>query len=77
KMFVLFKEENLVEISLQSPENIQEVPGIVAYLYSLFAEHNLNILETMSFWTDTIFVIRENDLTQALNVIKKSTNPSS
>ncbi|MBU7024626.1 MAG: ACT domain-containing protein, partial [Theionarchaea archaeon] len=49
--------ENLAMITIKSPEAIENTPGVVSYLYSIFAENGININQTMSCWTDTIFVI--------------------
>ncbi len=62
--------ENLVEVTLKSSEKLEEVPGVMAYIYSLFGEYEINILETMSCWTDTIFIIKEQDLPQTMNILK-------
>lgn len=54
--------KDLVEVILKSPESLEEVPGVMGFIYSLFSENNINIVETMSCWTDTIFVIDQKDL---------------
>ncbi|MDP2749299.1 MAG: ACT domain-containing protein [Nanoarchaeota archaeon] len=61
---------DLVEVIVRSPKEIEDVPGVIAYLYSLLSENNVNIIETMSSWTDTIFIIEEADLIKALNALK-------
>src|SRR3989338_3202423 len=76
KMKSLFKsklvkvQKDLVEITLKSPKEIEHVSGIIGYLYSRFAENNINIIETMSCWTDTLFVIEEKDVAHAMAVLK-------
>lgn len=66
---IIKKNKDLVEIILQSPESLEEVPGVMGYLYSLFAENAINIVETMSCWTDTIFVIEEKNIGKVLEVL--------
>ncbi len=61
---------NLCEIGVKSPREIENVPGVVAYLYSLFGERGINVVESMSCWTDTLFLIRENDIQVAISVLK-------
>ncbi|MBC8444166.1 hypothetical protein H8D83_01125 [Candidatus Woesearchaeota archaeon] len=76
KLKVLFKNKiininlGMVEVTLKSSEELEEVPGVMAYLYSLFGEKGINIIETMSCWTDTIFVIDEKDLTPVMELLR-------
>ena len=62
--------KNLVEVTVKSSEELEELPGVMAYLYSLFGEKGINIVETMSCWTDTIFVIEEKDLARVMEMLK-------
>ena len=62
--------ENLVEISIKSPEDIEAVSGVLAYLTSLLAESGINIVEMMSSWIDTLFIVHERDLAQAMQVLR-------
>jgi len=66
---IIKKDKNLIEIILQSPESLEDVPGVMGYLYSLFAEQNINIVETLSCWTDTIFVIEEKDFEKTVKML--------
>jgi hypothetical protein len=61
---------NLAMITIRSPKEVENTPGVVAYLYSLFGEHGVNILETMSCWKDTIFVVSDNDIPTVMNFLK-------
>jgi len=60
---------NLVEVIVKSPEEIEFTQGFTAYLCSLLNEHNINIVELSSCWTDTLIVIEEKDLSNALKVL--------
>jgi aspartokinase len=62
--------ENLAEINLKSGQELEKTPGVIAYLTTLLAENGINILETMSTWTDTLFVIEENDIAKVMGVLK-------
>ncbi len=42
----------------------------ISYLTSLFYENGVNILEFLSCWTDTLFIIDEKDLNKAINFLK-------
>lgn len=67
---ILKEDKNLAEIILKSPTNLDSVPGVLAHLYSLFGERGINIVETMSTWTDTLFVIDEKDISTVLELLK-------
>ncbi len=60
---------NLIEITLISPEKLEDTPGVMSYLYSLFAENDINIVETMSCYTDTLFLIEESNIQKALKIL--------
>jgi hypothetical protein len=60
----------LAMIVIKSPVEIETTPGILGYLYSKFAERGINIRETMSCHTDTIFVISEDDVPAAMRFLK-------
>ena len=59
----------LAEITLRSSTELENTPGVVAYLFSLFASHGINIIETMSTYTDTLFVIDEKDIARVLELL--------
>jgi hypothetical protein len=67
---IIHISKNLCEILLKSPKELETVPGVNGYLYSLFGENNINIVETMSCWTDTIIVIEETDLSKTMELLK-------
>ncbi|MBN1785647.1 MAG: hypothetical protein JW825_01475 [Candidatus Methanofastidiosa archaeon] len=62
--------DNLAMITIKSPQELETTAGVTAYLYSLFGEHGINIRETMSCWTNTIFIISEDDISQAISFLK-------
>ncbi|MBU0661962.1 MAG: ACT domain-containing protein [Candidatus Diapherotrites archaeon] len=68
--FIESSRTGLVEIVLKSGKEIETTPGVVAYVTSLLAERGINILETMSSWTDTLFVIDEKDAAKAMEALK-------
>lgn len=71
KTNVLSIEDGLVEIAVRSPESIRQTPGIMAYLYSSLSTNGINVLETMSCYTDTIFVIDPGDMTRAFDILTR------
>ncbi len=62
--------DSLAEVTLKSTEELEKTPGVIAYLTSLLAENGINIIETMSTWTDTLFVISEEDIAKVMNVLR-------
>lgn len=62
--------ENLAEVTLKSSEDVEDTPGVIAYLSTLLAENGINIIETMSTWTDTLFVIAEKDIAKVMELLR-------
>jgi len=69
KSKVIEIHEDKALVKFISPIEIEYTLGVIAYLSSLFAEHEVNILEHISFWTDTLFVIDAKDVTKAMNFL--------
>lgn len=66
---VLRVKEDLVEIAVKSPEDIVKTSGVFAYLSSSLAEGGLNLVETVSCHTDTIFIVSEEDMIEAYSIL--------
>ncbi|MBT3298287.1 ACT domain-containing protein [archaeon] len=66
---IIKSHENLVIIDFKSPEEIEKITGVISYLTSLFAENGVNILEFLSCWRDTIFVIDKKDINKAIDLL--------
>lgn len=62
--------ENLAEVTLKSSEDMENTPGVIAYLSSLLGGNGINITETMSTWTDTLFVIKEKDIAKVMELLR-------
>lgn len=58
--------KNLAAITIKSPKDMEKTFGVTAYIFSLFAERGINIVETMSCWTDTIVVVSEDDVAKIM-----------
>ncbi|MFH1590783.1 MAG: hypothetical protein ABIC95_02545 [archaeon] len=67
---ILHSMGGLSLIILKTSEDIEFTPGVNAFLYSIFSEHGINIVETMSCWTDTIFVIEDKDVPDAMQFLR-------
>ena len=67
--YIIKFHEDLAIIGFKSPEEIEKITGVVSYLTSLFAENGVNILEFLSCWRDTIFVIEKKDVNNTLGFL--------
>jgi hypothetical protein len=66
---ILKTQTDLVEISVTSPEIIEETSGVIAHMASALSNNGINVVETMSCYTDTIFVVDEKDMTSAFEIL--------
>lgn len=64
-------DTGLVEIAVTSPETIRYTPGIMAFLYGSLSSNGINVVETMSCYTDTIFIVEPKDMMRAFEVLTK------
>jgi aspartokinase len=69
---VLKVSRDLVQIAMIFNEKIETTSGVVAHIYRLFSENDINIREEMSCWTDVMVVIDEKDLPKAMQVLSAS-----
>ena len=65
----LVKHENCTMIVIHSPEELEATPGVVAFLATLLAEQNINIVEFISCWTETIMVVEKKDSLKTYEVL--------
>jgi len=65
----LDKHEDCTMIVVHSPEELEATPGVVAFLATLLAEQNVNIIEFISCWTETIMVVEKKDSLKAYEVL--------
>jgi len=61
---------NLAEVTLKSSEDMENTPGVIAYLSTLLAENGINMIETMSTWTDTLFVVADKDVAKVMGLLR-------
>ncbi len=53
--------ENCSAIVIHSGEKLEALPGFVAFIASLLAEQNINIIEFISCYTETLLVVSRSD----------------
>ncbi|HIJ00767.1 MAG: hypothetical protein PWQ88_265 [Candidatus Methanomethylophilaceae archaeon] len=64
--------DDLVEISVKSPEAIVETSGVISYLINNLSDAGINIEETISCHTDTIFVVSKDSMIDAYSVLSRT-----
>ena len=65
------KHENVVEVRIRSPEAIEITAGFTAYVYGVIAQRGINIIETYSAYTDTVFVIDKGSLPEIVETLER------
>lgn len=66
----------LSAVTVRSPEAIVETPGVLAFLAGALFRAGINSLELMSVYTDSTFVVRENDVLHAFQVLSELVHPA-
>jgi len=69
RISALVKHDNCTMAVIHSPEDLEATPGVVAFLTTLLAEQNINIIEFISCWTETIIVVEKKDSLKAYEVL--------
>jgi hypothetical protein len=61
---------NLVALVLLSPDRVETTPGFVAFLTQLLGGHDINIIEFISCFTNTIIVLETKDALKAFSLLQ-------
>lgn len=61
--------ENLGEITVKSPARIEDTPGAFAFVMSMLSEQGINLLEAVSCYTDTIFIVERDEMMRAFDIL--------
>jgi len=61
--------ENLGEITVKSPARIEETPGAFAYVMSMLSDQGINLIEAVSCYTDTIFIVSREEMMRAFDIL--------
>ena len=67
---IILENKSLAQITIKSPKEIETTPGTYAYVCSLLADNNINIVETLSCWTDSILLVKEEDVGKAIGLLR-------
>jgi len=60
-----------VAVIIVSPIEIIETPGVLAYITSILARNNVNIVQVASCHTDTVLIISKNDLVRTFQLLNE------
>ena len=63
--------KNLVALILESPEKLESLPGVVAFITQLLVSQGINIKEFISCYTDTIIVLTKEDGLKTFNLLQR------
>ncbi len=69
KKLVWKSEENLNLITIESPEDVEEVPGVISHILGALASEGINVVEFISCYTDTILVVKQADTARAYQIL--------
>jgi aspartokinase len=58
---IVERHDGCSAIIIYSKSNIESTSGVVAFITSLLAEYNINIVELLSCYTETIIIINSSD----------------
>ncbi|MCI4357940.1 MAG: ACT domain-containing protein [Thermoplasmata archaeon] len=72
---VLGVHRQLSAVTVRSPEVIVDTPGVLAFLAGSLFRAGINSLELMSVYTDSTFVVREEDVLHAFRVLSELVHP--
>jgi hypothetical protein len=64
--------KGLVELAVTSPESIEKTPGLLTLLTGVLSAQSINIVEALSCYTDTIFLLEQGDLNAAMAVLTRT-----
>ncbi|MBU0686019.1 MAG: ACT domain-containing protein [Thermoplasmatota archaeon] len=66
---IISVKENLAEITVKSSPAIEETPGVFVYMMGMLSEQGINLLEAVSCYTDTIFIVSREDMMRAFDIL--------
>lgn len=68
---IIEKHENCSAIVIHSEANVENVSGVMAFVTSLFAEYNINIIQLISCYTENILVIKREDTLKGYELLSE------
>ncbi len=68
---IVEEKTDLTCITVESPEEIAEVPGVLSRMVSRFMSEGINIVDITSCYTETIIVVKRRDSVKALETLEE------
>lgn len=62
-------QAGLSMITIISQESLEDTPGVIAYFLSSLAAENINVVEFVSCYRDTLLVFKDADVTKAIEIL--------
>lgn len=69
---VVERVDDLTCITVESPDEIVEVPGVLTRMVSRFSSEEINIVDITSCYTETIVVVEKRDSVKALETLEET-----
>nr|EGQ40118.1 MAG: hypothetical protein J07AB56_08460 [Candidatus Nanosalinarum sp. J07AB56] len=66
-------EQNLAMVVVESPEEILEADGMLSYLTERISFEGVGLIDMVTTYTETVFLVREGDATQLYSVLRDLT----
>lgn len=66
--------EDQVIVTLKSPKNLEDTPGVLAYILSILAGREINLTEVISCREDTHLVLHEKDAIESFKLLSEKLN---
>jgi len=63
--------DGLVEVNVRSPDVVEDVPGVLAFLTSTLAERGVNFVDVISCYKDNMFLVEEGDLDEVFGTLNR------
>jgi hypothetical protein len=67
---IIYTEKSLSQIIITSPQEIETTPGVVSRFYGMLALKGVNVVETVSCSTDTIFLVKPDQFLLAYTTLR-------
>ncbi len=61
--------EKLNLVTIRSREEIEDTPGVIAFILNALAHEGINVVEFISCYTDTILAIKERDTSRTYELL--------
>lgn len=68
---VISSNKNLASVIVKSPKEIADTPGVIAHLANILAVEKINVVEMMSSYTETWFIVDEKDALKTVEAMRQ------